>query len=78
MTMDDLALILKLAGSTSPLVALLIWHIFSQHKHITKFGEKIEKLTEAWHEVDKRIAIIENSSYIPVRRTDQQRSKERA
>lgn len=52
--------ILTLIGSTSPVVALLAWHIWNQGKQFEKFAASQEKTTEALHDVDKRLAVIEN------------------
>lgn len=68
--MEGFEQILTLVGSTSPVVALLAWHIWNQHKQFDKFAEAqdraserfagaLEKVTAALHDLDKRLAVIE-------------------
>ncbi len=52
--------ILKLIGGTSPVVALLVWHIWTQRSDLVKLGEKVEKLTDSWNTVNTRLSVIEN------------------
>lgn len=51
--------ILKITGGTSPLLALLVWYIWNQKGAFDKLGDKFDKLSEAWHEADKRLTVIE-------------------
>lgn len=56
--------IVKLAGGTSPLVGLMAWYLYNQKKGADKLAESFDKLkestTNALHDVDKRLAVIEN------------------
>lgn len=64
METEMLTQILTMAGSTSPLLAVLVWHLITQHKRLEKltemFGTEGAKTVAALHDVDKRLAIIEN------------------
>lgn len=51
--------ILKLAGGTSPLLALLIWYIWNQKAAMDKFADKFDKLTEQVSGVNTRLTVIE-------------------
>jgi len=52
--------ILKLVGGTSPLIALLVWYIWTQRAELTKLGDKVDKLTDSWNAVNVRLSVIEN------------------
>lgn len=58
--MEGFDQILTILGGSSPVVALLAWHIWNQHKQFDKFAAAQEKTTEALHDLDKRLAVIEN------------------
>lgn len=56
----ELETILTALGGSSPVVILLAWHIWNQGKRFDKFSDQQEKTATALHDVDKRLAIIEN------------------
>lgn len=58
--MEGLDQVLTVFGGTSPLVALVAWHMFTMHKAIAKLAEADDRVTEALHDVDKRLAVIES------------------
>ena len=58
--MEGLDQLIPIIGGSSPVIALLAWHIWNQHKQFDKFAESQERVTSALHDVDKRLAVIEN------------------
>lgn len=47
-------------GGTSPLIALIAWHMFNMHKAIKGLADADATVTNALHDVDKRLAVIES------------------
>jgi len=60
MEAEALSQILTLVGSTSPLVAVLAWYLYNQKRQFDRFEDKQDSFTGALHDVDKRLAVIEN------------------
>lgn len=56
--------LLAIVGGSSPAMALLAWHMWNQSKQFDRFGarqeESTKEFTEAIHDVDKRLAVIES------------------
>jgi hypothetical protein len=58
-TLTGFADVLKMIGGTSPLVALLAWHLWTMRSDMKELISKQEATTNAIHDLDKRLAVTE-------------------
>jgi hypothetical protein len=59
-TFTGFADVLKLIGGTSPLVALLAWHLWTMRADMKEMIGKQEATNTALHDLDKRLAVTES------------------
>ena len=62
--MEGLQEIFTILGGSSPVVVLLAWHMWNQHKQFADFMKKQDEFKDqfvgALHAIDKRLEVIES------------------